>query len=350
MGVYKRGDIWWFDYMAGGKQIRESSHSTNKRTAQNLVARRKTEVLEGRLNLPKSNCPKLRQWADHVIASVPHENTRDRYSASARILVKFFGDVKLSDITSERIEEYQQSRLASKKHPATVNRDVAFLFRMLRLARRGRFVVTNPCEQVERLKERRQRRQAKPLTFEEERRLIAVSEPLLRMFVILLVETGLRAKKEALPLTWRDVDLESETPNVLVRQSKTRAGERRVWLTEFCRGELLRWRSFLGHGYSPHVFPAPRDKQKRWSCYQDSWERAAKKVGLSDRRVYDLRATFASRANAASRVSDLTLAQLLGHASTGILPTYAKPIDDNLLSVIRRMDAFRATQVTNSIQ
>jgi hypothetical protein len=44
---------------------------------------------------------------------------------------------------------------------------------------------------------------------------------------------------------------------------------------------------------------------------------------LADRRTYDLRATFASRANAC-RASGLTVAHLLGHASTQILPAYVK--------------------------
>jgi integrase len=49
--------------------------------------------------------------------------------------------------------------------------------------------------------------------------------------------------------------------------------------------------------------------------------------GIPDRRIYDLRASFASRANAC-RASGLTIAQLLGHANnTQILPTYVKALD-----------------------
>jgi integrase len=283
----------------------------------------------------------LQQWADEVIARVSHGNTRDRYSASAKNLTAAFGNVKLSEITAEGIESFQQSRLHQGKHPATVNRDVALLFRLLKLARKRRLILQNPCEEVERLNERRLRRQARPLTYEEEQRLLMHCDALLRIFAITLIETGLRSKKEALPLRWADVDLETQPGCILVRKSKSDAGVRRIWLTEFCRQHLRSWRDFLGPAYSDFVFPSQRDPKVYWTGYQKPWTRAVKKAGLGDRRVYDLRSTFATRANAA-HATELTLAHLLGHSSTAILPTYAKAIDENTRAVITRLDAQRA--------
>jgi integrase len=66
--------------------------------------------------------------------------------------------------------------------------------------------------------------------------------------------------------------------------------------------------------------------------------------GLPDRRIYDTRATFASRANAC-RASSLTIAQLLGHATnTQILPMYVKPLDENTKAVIDALDLARTTR------
>jgi integrase len=329
--------------MAQGQQVRESSRSTNKRFAERLLAKRKGEVLEGRWNLPRSDCPTLREWADEIISKVASANTRDRYFASAKNLINGLGNIKLSAISADRIAEFQQSRLANGRHPATVNRDTALLYRLLKLARKRHFLTLNVCEEVDRLNERRTRRQAKPLSYEEEKRLLAVSDPLLRILVLVLIETGLRPKKEALPLRWADVDLNSDPASICVRDSKSPAGIRRVWLTEYCHDQLARWREFLGQNYSDYAFPAPRNPQTHWTCYQDAWERAATKAGLADRRVYDLRATFATRANAASATA-LTLAQLLGHSSTSILPTYAKALDENTRAIISRLDALRLEQ------
>ena len=115
--------------MAQGQQVRESSRSTNKRFAERLLAKRKGEVLEGRWNLPRSDCPTLREWADEIISKVASANTRDRYFASAKNLINGLGNIKLSAISADRIAEFQQSRLANGRHPATVNRDTALLYR-----------------------------------------------------------------------------------------------------------------------------------------------------------------------------------------------------------------------------
>ncbi len=349
MGVFRRGNVWWFSYMANGKQVRESSRCTNKRLAENILAKRKAEVLEGRWNLPRSDCPKLQQWADEVIASVEHPNTRGRYSASAQNLVAFFGNRKLSEITAEGVGDFQRARLKQGKRAATVNRDTALLFRLLKLARKRRYIQQNPCEEVERLNERRQRRQAKPLSYEEEQRLLPHCDALLKLFVVLLIETGLRSKTEALPLKWADVDIDSIPGRIVIRRSKTKAGERCVWLTEFCRQQLKLWREFLGREYSEYVFPSPRNPRAYWTGYQNPWKAAVKAATLGDRRIYDLRSTFATRANAA-HATELTVAQLLGHASIAILPTYAKALDENMRAVIVELDAQRSGRARMLIQ
>src|SRR5215470_1297227 len=70
------------------------------------------------------------------------------------------------------------------------------------------------------------------------------------------------------------------------------------------------------------------------SDYKKAWQKAAREAGIPDRRIYDLRASFASRANAC-HASGLTIAQLLGQAnSTQILPTYVKLLDENTRAVI----------------
>jgi integrase len=61
---------------------------------------------------------------------------------------------------------------------------------------------------------------------------------------------------------------------------------------------------------------------------------------LTSVETYDLRSTFASRANS-RKASRLTVAHLLGHASTQILPTYVKPLDENTRVLIEALDSAR---------
>ena len=50
------------------------------------------------------------------------------------------------------------------------------------------------------------RRKPHIVTFEEEERILAAAEPHMRALVVLVLETGLRSKREALVLRWADVD------------------------------------------------------------------------------------------------------------------------------------------------
>jgi integrase len=275
------------------------------------------------------------------LASIGHKKTKSRYQSSVNNLQRFLGNVRLSEITPELVFEFQQKRLEEGTGKATVNRDVATLSSALTRARKLRLITHNPCVDVGRLNERRERRQAKPLSYDEEARVKQFSPPWLSTLITVLAETGLRVRKEALPLKWTDVDLESEPGRIFVRDSKTAAGVRAVWLTQHCRNTLKQWREFLGPGFSQYVFPSPRIPSAHITDYQNAWQKATKEAGIPDRRIYDLRASYASRANACG-ASGLTIAQLLAHAtSTQILPTYVKPLDENTRAVVNSLDEAR---------
>lgn len=201
----------------------------------------------------------------------------------------------------------------------------------------------NPCSDVGKLNERRDRRRARPLSYDEEDRVRQFSPPLLRMLITLLADTGLRVKKEALPLNWSEVSLDSEPACIRILDSKSAAGVRPVWLTSHCRDALARWRELFGPEFSTFIFPSPRNPSVHFVDYKTAWRTAAKKAGLADRRVSDLRSTFASRANVC-HATELTVAHLLGHANTQILPTYVRPLDENTRALIEAMDTARKNQ------
>ena len=294
--------------------------------------------------LPRKKCGSCSVEC-RFLKSIPHENTRSRYQSSINNILRHLGTrARLAEITPEQIFRFQQTRLEEGAGKATVNRDLATLSSMFSKAKRLRLVSRNPCLDVGKLNERRERRAAKPLTYDEESRVKAVSNPWLSTLITLLIETGLRVKKEALPLEWSDVHLEIEPACIHVRDSKTTAGVRTVWLTNHCRDTLLSWRVTLGSTFTKYVFPSFRIHGAHMVDYKKAWKTSATAAGIPDRRIYDLRATFASRANAC-HASGLTVAQLLGHATTQLLPTYVKTLDENTKAVIHSLDAARANLI-----
>jgi len=228
MGVYRRKDksrkgrVWWISYFRAGRQCRESTGSTNKRVAVQLLSVRKAQVVEERWSLPRSRSPHLGMWMEEFLNSIGHEKTRSRYQSSVNNILHYFSEkIRLAEITPEAVFRFQQKRLDDGAGKATVNRDLATLSSSLARAKKMRLVSHNPCTDVGRLNERRDRRQAKPLSYDEEERVKQFAPPWLATLITVLVETGMRVRKEALPLQWSDVSLESEPAYVRIRDSKS---------------------------------------------------------------------------------------------------------------------------------
>jgi integrase len=330
-------------YYVGAKQHCESALTTNKRLAQKILNIRIAEIIEGRFQLPKSNAPQLEQFCREFLESIRHPNTKKRYATSVANLLAHFGDIQLPNITPERIEQFKNARLADKVRAATVNRDLAVLRRMLRIAERGRLITATPFREVEMLEERKERRQPHILTFEEEKKLLAAAPDHIRILSILILDAGLRSGREALSLKWGDVDFASDT--IRVRESKTLAGIRSIPMSSRCKAELLRWRERLGPEFSEYVFANPQRPEVHVKDVRRAWPNALKAAGLEYFWLYDLRHTFASRLTEAG-VSPLFVAQIMGHSSPSILQTYAKAIDEFRRSAISKLEALREAQRT----
>jgi integrase len=343
--VISRGKVWWISYVVAGRQKRESSHSTNKRVAKNVLALRQAQVLEGRLQLPASKPPKFEDWSEKFLREeVPHPNTNERYRYSIDQLKVHFKGARLSQITPDSIEEFKQARLSSGVKSATVNRDLAVLRRMLNLAKKRRLIGQNPFGEVEFLDERKLRRRPHILTFDEQTKLLAVARSHLRLLVVLITETGLRVGKEALPLKWENVDLKNDV--VRVHDSKTLAGRREVPLSAFCKEELLRWKKLTGPDFSPYIFFNPSRPGTYLRAVRKVWASALKNAKINYFRIYDLRATFSSRLSAAG-VPDVFVSQMMGHAG-GLLQTYSKAIVEYRRDAIHKLEELRQSQLAPS--
>lgn len=344
--MYKRGKVWWINYtLPDGTHRYESSGTSNKQLAKKLQDMRRGAIAEGRLRLPRSNPPFLEPYSDGFLETIKDPKTKARYLSSVRNLVSYFGRIKLSQITSEGIEGFKQARLEQTVTPATINRDLAVLRRMLKLATLQRLISYNPMDEVEFLEERKQRRQPQILTFEEERRLLEVASPQIGLLVVLIVETGLRVGKEVFPLEWKDVDILSKV--VTVRVSKTVAGRRSVPLSEYCKGEVIKWRELVGPDFSRYVFPNLKNPSAHVKSVKKGWATTLKLAGIDFFPIYNLRATFASRLSAAGE-ADLFVAQMMGHSTPSILQTYAKVIDEYRRNAIHKLEVFRQTQDTET--
>lgn len=81
--LYKKGSLYWqVAVCVKGRQICRSTHTTNKRRAQQVLAQLETEAFEQRFHLPRSKPPYFEDWADEFLATIGQPNTRRRYASS----------------------------------------------------------------------------------------------------------------------------------------------------------------------------------------------------------------------------------------------------------------------------
>src|SRR5215472_12553229 len=349
MGLYKRGKFWWMNYVVPGIGQRcESTGSTSKRTATKILNARLGQVVEGRHSgLLKSHGPTLKEYIAEYLESRAdlHANTLTRYEVSRRCLEKFFGAVRLPDITDARIEEFKAARLRGTTGPVGVNRDLGLLRIILKQAKRERFIAANPLDNREHFLTERGRIQARPFTIDEEKRLLRVARGFQHPLILLLLDTGLRPNAEALPLRWKDVDFERGM--ITVVSSKTPSGLRTVPMTTRLKVELLRWKKLTGRS-SEFVFFHPRNPAVHLLHVRKSWNRLLRDANVAKRRLYDCRSTFCSRAYAAG-IQPVLIELLMGHAGSSLVHTYAKADDDFKRDAAAKLEAFIASKSSAEI-
>ena len=78
-----------------------------------------------------------------------------------------------------------------------------------------------------------------------------------------------------------------------------------------------------------------------------TWAGALERAKIEYFPIAHLRHTFATRMNAAG-VNSLTVDQLLGHKTPGILPTYAKVLDEHQRDAIKKLEEYRQSKVTEA--
>jgi len=168
MGLYKRGNAYWFNVCFEGRRVQESLKTDNRKVAEKRYAKVLTDLVEGRYfetNFAKKVL--FQQMTERYLEE--YEHSRDRTSLKA--LSKFFNGYTLFEIRTRVVADYRRLR-AKQVKPATVYQELALLRRMFNVAiREWEWVKDNP---VSRLSFSVGNRNARDrwLTTEEEARLL----------------------------------------------------------------------------------------------------------------------------------------------------------------------------------
>ena len=136
MSVYKRGSIWWAHIEVAGRVIRRSTKQKEKKKAQEVEAKWRARLHDDLYAGMVGRAPKrtfeeaLVRWIDGDATQLKsYDNILDK----AGIVLPYFTGVQLKD-SPEKAEEMKQVFISEGLKPATINRRLAIVKRVLRLS------------------------------------------------------------------------------------------------------------------------------------------------------------------------------------------------------------------------
>lgn len=136
--VYRRGRTWWISYYVGGKRKRESSKSERQSEAVDLL---NTRLRERGRRVSRRDLEKVafEDLAELILADYRKNGRRSirRIETALLHLRPAFADWRAVDIREDAIDRYAADRLAERAARASVNRELAALRRMFKLAERA---------------------------------------------------------------------------------------------------------------------------------------------------------------------------------------------------------------------
>ena len=327
-GLYRRRDsrFWWVDVvLPNGQRLCGSTKTEDRKEAEAFVVNVK---LEAHRQTHLGIKPK-RYWREAVVryleVKAPLRSIRD-VRKICRILDPYLGKLALSDINGDKVWSICEAELKKGKAPATVNRCLATIRNLLRMARdEWQWIDSFPRIRLLPGEVERDRW----LTREEADRLIAACPPHLVAIMRFALATGCRAS-EITGLEWRRVDLDRHTAWLDHTKNGTPRGvplnEDAVAVLEGERGKHARY-CFTYRG-------APILR----SVGNKAWYAAVKRAQLTDFRFHDLRHTWASWHRQAGTSCD-ELKDLGGWKSRVMVDRYAKFATEHLAVAAARIES-----------
>jgi integrase len=335
VGLFKRGSLFWAIWVSGGVRYQRSTGTSNRKQAEIIERKFKDEENAKRFALPTEQrdmtlSELMTRFMAEGLAHTYHVNCFNQ-------LLPFFEQTAIGSINKGLVGQFRKQRYENDKViPATVNRDISVLRRLLNWAVEQGLLAVNPLGRVKMERERRVKRQV--LSVAEEQRLLRVCPEHLKTLVTLALDTGMR-RGELLQQQWSDVALSSGL--LYVTHSKTPEGEARaIPLTS--RVLALLEASREKEGLLLQYDGAPLKSVRR--C----WKTAIKNSGIPALRLHDLRHTFNTRLMEAGVIQDVRMA-LMGH-STGqsINAIYTHVELPAKRRAIAQLEAWVANQVKDS--
>ena len=359
--LYQRGSVWWAKYRQDGRVIRVSTGCNKKRAAQDWLDIRVGKIAAGEPLPVRIDSVLYGELRADLDAAYKVKGIRSLKDAERRMkyLDAAFKGWRAINITESAIEQYALRRQTEKVPgterlvaTSTVNRELAQLRRMLRLAYRRRKLLHVPA--VTMLPESQPRQ-----GFVEEEGFRAIVKHLAAgpaLAATIAFETAWRIRSEVLTLTWDRVDVADGCIRLDGAHSKN-GQPRTAYLSTDTTRLLAEQRErvvaldrLLGR-VLPDVFvhtekgPLQGQRQRE---FNKAWRSACRKAGYTGTLLHDLRRSGV-RAMVRSGTPESVAMRISGHATVAVFKRYDIVSDQDLREARDRRAQFGHNQAAKVV-
>ena len=334
--MFKRSGVWWTCIRHNGRKIQKSLETSDRKLAQAIEAKIRTEIVEGtyfeKLAGHSKTFSKLIERFMKEHAPKVSNNMQTSYKTSLNHLIPFFGESSLLSISPKMISRYKVLRNVEGAAPSSVNRELSMLSKAFSLAvREWEWLRDNPVLRVQKDKENNER--DRWLSKDEETILLDNCPEWLRDILVFDLNTGLR-QDELLSLEWSRVNLLRKT--ILI--TKTKNDKPKTVPLNRIALDVINRRSKVRSIKNNFVFFNRNGKKISAHNLRKSFNIVMRKTGIKDFRFHDLRHTFATRL-AQAGVDLYKISKLLGHKDIKMTQRYAHHCPDSLRDGVEILEA-----------
>jgi integrase len=340
--VYRReGSKFWcicYRDRAGTRQ-RESTSTEDWQQAHKML-RTRLEARDGNVLqvVRRGESLSFGEWVDFFLENYSKPPIRQPGTHSANLrcvqhLKKSFATRRLIDVGPDEIELYLRERLRQRVKvrigkgyrerglvkATTVHQEMRVLRRMLNVAVRKRLLTSNPCAMVEFPGTLKGLFRPHYVTWSEQQQIENNAMPHLRNAIRIIVETGLRVKKELLPMKKDQIDFLNAV--LWIPDSKTPNGVAEIPLTNLAVEAFRNQVAICGNG--EFLFPSDLNQEGHLRSLRTAWRMALRRARIPYFRFYDLRSTYATRLSAGG-VADEWVIQMLRQGDSQVFKKYSQ--------------------------
>src|SRR6266853_3624061 len=135
MALFKRGDVWCYEFLFARRRVRESAKTTSKTVAKLAEQKRRRELEQGFNGVEDRRDQRIKTVNELGVAYLEDYRLRHKAVTFAEYAVgnvsRHLGELMAVDVTEQTVTAYQTLRLKEDAAPKTINEEVGFLLRLL---------------------------------------------------------------------------------------------------------------------------------------------------------------------------------------------------------------------------